>query len=74
MFRAGDGVDALRILSSQRCDVVVCDELMPNLGGSQRVDELRESGRLARSPVIMIDAFARSRAPVVEGTTILAKR
>jgi len=65
ILKAGDGADALRILVSQPCDVVVCDEVMPVMTGAQLVGAMRADPRLASVPVIMmIDVFGRSRTPL----------
>ncbi len=62
VLRAGDGGDALRILTKQLCDVVVCDDDMPVLDGPQLVGAMQATARLAGIPVIvMVDAF-NSRA------------
>jgi CheY-like chemotaxis protein len=61
VLKAGDGADALRILSSQPCDVVVCDEVMPVMSGNQLVMAVRADPRLCATPIIMmIDVFGRS--------------
>ena len=54
VLKAGDGADALRILSTQPCDVVVCDEKMPVMSGRQLIDAMHAEPRLARFPVIMM--------------------
>jgi two-component system, chemotaxis family, sensor histidine kinase and response regulator PixL len=62
VLRAGDGSDAFRILSSQPCSVVVCDEDMPGMNGKQLAEAMRADARFARLPIIMmVDAFARAR-------------
>ena len=55
VLRAGDGLDALRIASRQRVDIVVCDELMPRMSGVELIDALRANARLASIPVILLD-------------------
>jgi two-component system, sensor histidine kinase and response regulator len=74
VLKAGDGADALRILVSQPCDVVVCDEVMPMMNGSQLVYALRADPRLADLPVIMmVDAFGRPTGPLDPEVSIIAK-
>jgi CheY-like chemotaxis protein len=61
VLKAGDGADALRLLSSQSCDVVVCDEIMPVMTGAQLISAMAADPRLATMPVIMmVDAFKRA--------------
>lgn len=71
VLRAGDGADALRILTSQTPDVVVCDEEMPVIAGSQLVDAMRATSRLSRIPVILMTA-PPGGASSVEGTTLVS--
>jgi CheY-like chemotaxis protein len=74
VLKAGDGADALRILISQPCDVLVCDEVMPVMSGAQLVDAMRADPRLAEVPVIMtIDTYGRPKAPLDPDIRVLAK-
>jgi len=64
VLKAGDGADALRILSTQHCDVVVCDETMPVMNGRQLIDAMRADEKLATLPVIlMAESWGRPVAP-----------
>lgn len=74
VLRAGDGADALRILSSQPCDVVVCDERMPGMSGRHLIDAMRADPRLAATPVIlMIDALGASDDAPPDGIAVISK-
>ena len=74
VLKAGDGADALRILVSQPCDVVVCDEVMPVMSGSQLVGAMRADPRLATIPVIMmVDAFGRAKVPLDPDVHVVPK-
>ena len=74
VLKAGDGADALRILVSQQCDVLVCDEVMPVMGGAQLINAVRADPRLAGIPVIlMVDVFARPQGAVVPDVMIVPK-
>ena len=74
VLKAGDGADALRILVSQPCDVVVCDEVMPVMNGPQLIYALRADPRLADLPVIMmVDLFGRPSGPHDPDIAIIAK-
>lgn len=59
---ASDGIEALRILRSQPCDVVVLDITMPNKGGLDVLKELHaESPRL---PVLVLSVHAEDQYAV----------
>jgi CheY-like chemotaxis protein len=73
VLKAGDGADALRILSSQPCDVIVCDENMPVMNGHQLIAAMRAEPKLAGTPIIlMADTWGRP-LPVVEDAVVLGK-
>lgn len=73
VLKAGDGADALRILASQRCDVVICDENMPVMNGHQLIEAIRAEPRLAGTPLIMMaDTWGRA-LPEIPGVVVLAK-
>jgi CheY-like chemotaxis protein len=73
VLKAGDGADALRILSSQPCDVVVCDEKMPVMGGRALVEAMQAEPRLAQIPVILMAESWGKPLPVLDGATVLGK-
>lgn len=74
VLKAGDGADALRILISQPCDVVVCDEVMPVMTGAQLAYAMRADPRLKVVPVIMmVDVFGRPTAPLDPDIQVLPK-
>jgi two-component system sensor histidine kinase/response regulator len=74
VLKAGDGADALRILVGQPCDVVVCDEVMPVMSGSQLIYAMLAEPRLAEIPVIlMVDVFRRSQTLPDPGVQLLSK-
>jgi CheY-like chemotaxis protein len=73
VLKAGDGADALRILSSQPCDVVVCDEKMPVMSGIQLVEAMRAEPRLATIPVILMAETWGRPLPAIEGAIVLGK-
>src|SRR5690349_7384131 len=73
ILKAGDGADALRLLASQPCDVVVCDENMPVMNGHQLIAAMRAEPRLSDIPVIMMaDTWGRA-LPVVDNAVVLGK-
>ena len=74
VLKAGDGADALRILVSQPCDVLVCDEVMPVMSGAQLAYAMRADPRLATIPVIMmVDVFGRPTAPLDPDIQVVPK-
>jgi CheY-like chemotaxis protein len=73
VLKAGDGADALRILSSQPCDVVVCDEKMPVMGGRALVEAMQAEPRLAQIPVILMAESWGKPLPLLDGATVLGK-
>ncbi len=73
VLKAGDGADALRILASQPCDVIVCDENMPVMNGHQLIAAVRAEPRLSELPVIlMADTWGRP-LPDVPDAVVLGK-
>ncbi len=74
VLKAGDGADALRILVSQPVDVVVTDQVMPVMSGSQLIYAMLAEPRLAKIPVIlMVDVFGRGQALPDPGVMVLDK-
>jgi len=75
VLKAGDGADALRVLRSQPLDVVICDDLMPMMTGSQLIAAMRADAQLAAVPVIlMVDTFGRPVPPApADHVRVLAK-
>jgi len=73
VLKAGDGADALRILTSHICDVIVCDENMPVMDGKQLIAAVRANPELKHTPIIlMADTWGRS-LPVVDAAIVLGK-
>ena len=73
VLKAGDGADALRILSSQPCDVIVCDENMPVMNGHQLIAAVRAAPTLREMPVIlMADTWGRP-LPQIPDAIVLGK-
>lgn len=57
VLSAGDGLEAMKFLLSDRVDVVVTDALMPNLDGYELCRFVRSSEHLAHLPVILLSAL-----------------
>jgi two-component system chemotaxis sensor kinase CheA len=54
---ATDGVEALSILQSDGCDLVVSDILMPRMDGFQLTTSVREDPKLKEIPVILVTSL-----------------
>ncbi|CAN7529065.1 response regulator [Pseudoduganella sp. LjRoot289] len=54
VIEACDGVDALRKLSGQKVNLVVCDVNMPNMDGITFVKEIKQLPNYKFTPVIML--------------------
>jgi len=64
VLKAGDGSEALRALATQPCDIVICDDLMPMMTGSQLIEQMRADARYAAIPVVlMVDVFGPAPPP-----------
>lgn len=57
VLTAGDGLEAMKFLLSDRVDVVVTDALMPNLDGYELCRFVRSSEHLAHLPIILLSAL-----------------
>ncbi len=53
---ATDGIQALKILSSQKFDIILLDVMMPNMNGWDTLKEIRKNIETKDVPVIMITA------------------
>jgi two-component system cell cycle response regulator CpdR len=74
VLKAGDGADALRILVSTPCDVLVCDEIMPVMTAAQLIYAMRADPALAAIRVIMmVDTYGRPKGVVDPDVTVLSK-
>lgn len=56
---AADGLEAMKLLLAAPVDVVVTDEMMPNLSGHEFCRFIRNSPSLAGLPVILLSALER---------------
>ena len=73
VLKAGDGADALRILSTQPCDVVVCRRDMPVMNGHQLVDAMKADQKLAAAPGDPDGRVVGPPAPARRGAVVLRK-
>ena len=54
---AGDGLEAIKFLLSDKVDVVITDALMPNLDGYELCRFVRSSEHLSHVPIILLSAL-----------------
>jgi two-component system chemotaxis response regulator CheY len=57
-FEAGDGVEALKLLSGQSVDVIITDINMPNMDGEELVRRLESDESLRHIPVLVVSTDA----------------
>ena len=56
---ASDGLEAMKLVLTTSIDVVVTDEIMPNLSGHEFCRFLRNSPTLSHLPIILLSALDR---------------
>lgn len=54
---ATDGIEALELLAKRDFDLVLLDVMMPRADGFQVLEKMREAGKLAHTPVIVISGM-----------------
>lgn len=54
---AADGIEALELLAKRDFDLVLLDVMMPRADGFQVLEKMREAGKLAHTPVIVISGM-----------------
>ncbi len=68
VFTAGDGFEAMSVISDHHPDIVFLDIIMPRLDGYQACSLIRKSREFRQLPVIMLSAsdgiFDRARARI----------
>src|SRR5205823_3053076 len=57
-FQAGDGEEALQLLTRERVDVILTDINMPGMDGGQFVAHLRQDPALQSIPVVVVSTDA----------------
>jgi CheY-like chemotaxis protein len=57
VISAADGLEAMKLALSTPIDIVVTDEMMPNLSGHEFCRFLRNSQTLSHLPVILLSAL-----------------
>ena len=64
ILEASNGVEAIELLRQTTPDLIFSDWKMPEMGGEQILRHLRNDGRLAAIPVIVITAFGSSDSAI----------
>lgn len=62
---AGGGGDALAAVAAERPDVILLDLALPDMGGDEFLDALREDARFESIPVVVMSGWARTIDPPV---------
>ncbi|UAY53611.1 hybrid sensor histidine kinase/response regulator transcription factor [Ferruginibacter albus] len=57
VFEAEDGQKALQMLDTVNPDLIICDVLMPHMGGLEFCNTIKNSPRYCHLPVIMLSAL-----------------
>ncbi len=58
-FEAGDGLEALDILSGNKVDFIICDINMPNMNGLEFLYRVKNHEEFKNIPVIMLTTEGR---------------
>ena len=58
VWEGQNGWDGLQILRSHRVDLVLADLNMPDMTGTEMIDEMKADPRLARVPVVVVSSEA----------------
>ena len=59
VLTAGDGLGGMRIALVKRLDLVISDEMMPNLSGHELCRFLRNTPNLSHIPIILLSGMER---------------
>lgn len=54
---AGDGLEAIEQLQSQRPDIIITDIQMPNLDGIELIKRLRQQPEMRAIPILVMSAY-----------------
>ena len=54
---AGDGLEAIEALQSNRIDLVITDAFMPNLNGHELCRFMKDNDALAHIPIVLLSAL-----------------
>ena len=74
ILRAFTGQQALERMQTDVPDVVLMDEIMPELTGRQTLERMRADERLRNVPVVIVSAYDWARLPIALHTPISVRR
>ena len=60
VLTAGDGLEAMKLALSSEINLVITDEVMPNLSGHELCRFLRNSPKLAQIPIVLLSGLERA--------------
>jgi|SRR5208283_3713785 len=69
VYEAGDGAEALVVLSKQKVDLILSDINMPNMDGLELLGKLKADAALKNVPVIMVSTEG-SQTKVLEAVQL----
>lgn len=64
VIEAGDALETLRLLENQTPDLIILDDMMPGMSGSDLCSKLKRDTHYNRIPVLMHTANARFNNPL----------
>ena len=70
---AGDGMEAIEALQSNRIDLVITDAFMPNLNGYELCRFMRDNEALSRIPIVLLSALDPESEQGVQIDEVLTK-
>jgi DNA-binding response OmpR family regulator len=73
VLTASDGLEAMKFALSAAVDLVITDEMMPNLSGHELCRFLRHSPNLSHIPIILLSGLERGDAEAGLADAFLAK-
>lgn len=62
VLAASDGLEAMKLALSSSVDLVITDEMMPNLSGHELCRFLRNSPQLSHIPIVLLSGMERNDA------------
>lgn len=63
-LEARDGVEGLKILGTNRVDLIVCDLMMPNMDGYEFLEHVKKTEEFRETPVIILSVKGESTTKI----------
>jgi CheY-like chemotaxis protein len=72
---AGTLLDAVEKIQSNRYDLIICDVMIPHIGGLELVDKIKSDPRYSSTPIIIMTGMDRDilGATVVTADAVITK-